>query len=107
MLAKVVAQLKRGSIKNVVPYGSPLPTGRYVVVRQENAGANLSRFRVVPHMEQGAQAALSAYAFTELSTLLSGFESADANGNKFKLEEPAAREWQGVTNEQSAPSSQG
>jgi hypothetical protein len=96
MLTKLVAKLKTGTIKNIVPFGSPAPAAPYVVVKQENAGRNMTRFRVIPHMKQGEQLALSAYVFNELSTLLSGFASTDVNGNHFVLEEPEPREWTGV-----------
>jgi hypothetical protein len=96
MQTKVVAKLKTGSIKNVVPFGSPLPVPPYVVVKEENAGNHMVRFRIIPHMAQGGTIQLRAYVFTELPTLLADFESTDVNGNHFKLEEPWPREWQDV-----------
>jgi hypothetical protein len=96
MITKVVEKLKTGSIKNVVPFGSPLPVAPYVVVREENAGGNVTRFRVIAHMTQANVLALDTYAKVELGTLLAGFEALDRFGNRFRLEEPVVKEWTGV-----------
>ena len=91
MKPKVVARLKTGSIKNVVPFGSSLPVAPYVVVREEPAPGNEVRFRIIAHMAQGQDIALRAYIFTELSTLLSGFSALSSVGNQFELED--RQEW--------------
>ena len=96
MITKIVAKLKTGTIKNVVPFGSPLPVPPYVVVKQEPAGGSMTRFRIIPHMAQGQQVALNNYIFHELSDLLTGFEASDTNTNLFRLEEPEEKEWTGV-----------
>lgn len=97
MITKIVAKLKTGSIKAVVPFGTKPPTGNYVVVKQEPVSGNMTRFRIIPHMVQGSQVALNDYIFHELSDLLTGFESDDSNVNHFKLEEPPeGAEWTGV-----------
>jgi len=98
MLTKIVARLKTGSIKNVVPFGSPRPCAPYVVVKEEKADGNMTRFRIIPHMTQSAAnvLALDAYTKSELSTLLTDFESDDRFGNHFRLEEPEEKEWTGV-----------
>jgi hypothetical protein len=94
MITAVVSILKTGSIKNVVPFGSQLPAPPYVVVREENAPNNEVRFRIVVHVAPGQQVALDSYIKTELSTLLSVFESDDRYGNHFRLEDRG--EWMGV-----------
>jgi hypothetical protein len=96
MLTKIVAKLKTGSVKNVVPFGSPLPIPPYIVVREENAGGNLTRFRVIAHMTQANVLTLDTYVKGELGTLLAGFEGDDRFANHFKLEEPIDKEWTGV-----------
>jgi hypothetical protein len=96
MLTKIVAKLKTGTIKNVVPFGTKAASAPYVVVKQEPAPGNMTRFRVIPHTAQGGQEVLNAYVFNELSTLLSGFASTDVSGNHFVLEEPELKEWTGV-----------
>lgn len=85
MLTKIVAKLKTGSIKNVVPFGSALPAGRYVVVKPESGPNETRRFRIIPHVAQGEQITLENYLFNEVSTLLSGFQSTDRHGNNFKV----------------------
>lgn len=83
----VVARLKTGTIKNVVPFGAALPAAPYVVVREEPAPDNEVRFRIIAHMAKAQDIALRAYIFTELSTLLSGFEGESSSGNRFQLED--------------------
>jgi hypothetical protein len=98
MLTKIVAKLKTGTIRNVVPFGSPLPAAPYVVVREESAPLKMTRFRIIAHVSQSVAnvLVLDTYIKSELSTLLSGFEADDRNGNHFKLEEPEETEWTGV-----------
>jgi hypothetical protein len=96
MITKIVAKLKTGSIKNVVPFGTKPAAIPYVVVKQEPARGNETRFRIIAHMVQGAQVALNDYIFHELSHLLTGFEADDSNTNHFKIEEPNEKEWSGV-----------
>ena len=38
MITKIVAKLKEGTIKNVVPYGKakPMPAAPYIVVKEES-----------------------------------------------------------------------
>jgi hypothetical protein len=84
MLAKIVAALKNGSIKNVVPFGYPLPSSPYVVVKLEYNPIG-RMIRVIAHMSQGDQLELEDYIFKESSDLLSGFESTDRYGNTFHI----------------------
>jgi hypothetical protein len=95
MIGTVVEKLKTGTIKNVVPFGSKLPAAPYVVVKQEPAPDNETRFRIIVHAVQGSQIIiLNPYIFNELSTLLSGFSAEDEVGNQFLLED--RQEWSGV-----------
>jgi hypothetical protein len=99
MIVKVVEKLKTGTIKNVVPFGAPRPSSApYVVVKEEKADGNRTRFRVIPHMAQTVAnvLALDSYTKSELSTLLGDFEADDRFGNYFKLEESDEIEWTGV-----------
>jgi len=90
LLPKVVARLKTGSIKNVVPFGSDLPAAPYVVVKPESGPVG-RLLRIIAHRAQGEQLKLEDYVFGELSTLLSGFESTDRHGNLFKVR--STEEW--------------
>ncbi len=83
----IVAKLKTGTIKNVVPFGSVLPSAPYVVVKEEPAPGDEVRFRIIAHMAKAQDLALRSYIFTELSTLLSGFEAESSSGNRFSLED--------------------
>jgi hypothetical protein len=96
MITKVVAKLKTGSLKTVVPFGTKPTAIPYVVVKQEKAPGNETRFRIVAHAAQGQQSILNAYIFHELSDLMTGFEADDVNTNHFKIEEPNEKEWVGV-----------
>jgi len=98
MQTKIVAKLKTGSIKSVVPFGPKAPAAPYVVVKEEKAPGNMARFRIIPHMAPTAVnvTAIEDYTLSELSTLLSDFEADDRDGNHFKLEEPDEKEWVGI-----------
>jgi len=54
MRTKIVAKLKTGSIKNVVSFGSKLPTPPYVVVKSEIVPGIGRRFRIIAHVLQAA-----------------------------------------------------
>jgi len=83
----VVAKLKTGTIKNVVPFGTDKPVAPYVVVKEEPAPNQETRFRIIAHMAKAQDLVLRAYVFTELSTLLSGFEDESSSENRFQLED--------------------
>jgi len=83
MQGAIIARLKQGSIKNVIPFGSKkhgLPP--YVVVKIEQ-GAGRINIRVILRIEQGAQQLYRPYMFKEVSDLLTGFRSTDEHGNTF------------------------
>jgi predicted glycosyltransferase len=87
MLTEIVARLKSGSVPNVVPFGSSLPSPPYVVVRPETVPAtSLSgsttqgrRFRVIAHFEQGQQVMLEDY-LREAISLLQNYQATSRHG---------------------------
>ena len=82
MLPKIVAKLKLGSIKSVVPFGTASTTKPYVVVKPESRDG-VRVFRLIVHVVPGQQSALEDYIFNESSTLLKNFKSTDRGGSHF------------------------
>ena len=82
MLPKIVAQLKTGSIKAVVVFGSASTAKPYVVVKPE-ARDGMRVIRVIVHYAPGNQSALENYVFNECSNLLKNFTETDRHGNRF------------------------
>lgn len=73
-LEEIVAKLKTGTIKNVVPYGSALPAPPYIVVKEEPApGLGYTRYRIIVHMAIGQVSPLAKYVRKDLYSLLSLF----------------------------------
>lgn len=89
MISSIVAKLKTGTYKNVVPYGyGSLPAAPYIVVKQEQD--ILSRgtaFRIIAHFLPGQLIAMEKYIRNELSNLLSGFSGTTTAGNDFTLQD--------------------
>jgi len=85
MQGKIIARLKEGSIKNVLPFGSEsygLPP--YVVVKLENGPGRIN-VRIILRIEQGAQQLYRNYLFSEVSDLLKDWRATDEYGNTFIL----------------------
>ncbi len=78
MLTKVVAALKTGSVKNVVPFGMALPAPPYVVVKPESAISG-RRFRVIAHFSRGQILQMEDY-IREVCALLSEFQATSRHG---------------------------
>jgi hypothetical protein len=93
MLLKIVAQLKNGSIKNVVPFGSALPAAPYVVVKPEKLPYGRG-FRIIAHAAKGGNILLENYAMDEVITLLHDFTESDRFGNRFTVKDTG--EWTDV-----------
>jgi hypothetical protein len=93
MLPKIVAQLKTGSIKNVVPFSSALPSAPYVVVKPEALPYGRG-FRVIAHASKGSNIVLENYTMDEVITLLHDFSSTDRFGNHFTIKDTG--EWTDV-----------
>lgn len=86
MLSKIVARLKTGSIKNVVPFGSIAQNPSYIVVKPERAENGIGRrFRIIVHMKPDQQEFLEDYIFNELSTLLTDYQVESRHGNLNQL----------------------
>ena len=85
MITAVVALLKTGSIKNVVPFGSASAGIPYVVVKPEQAPGG-RRFRIIAHYAAGQQIYLEAYIRDEVVTLLDKQLLTSRNGNHNRLE---------------------
>lgn len=90
MLTDVVAQLKTGTIKDVVPFGDDgTPSGQmYLVVKQERD--SLGRgwlYRVIGHAQPGQQKFLHQYMVSDVSTLLKNNVILCTAGNRMKLED--------------------
>ncbi len=82
MIDKVVAQLKTGTVKNVVPFGFPLPAAPYVVVREEPApNLGYTRYRVIGHFLPGQLLQLRSYIRKEVFNLLDGQKLTGTGGN--------------------------
>jgi len=75
VITKIIAQLKLGTITNVVPYGTkPLPAAPYVVVKPEIDGLGVGRgFRIIIHMLPGQIIALEDYRNITIPALLLDF----------------------------------
>lgn len=88
MIDKIVAQLKTGTITNVIPYGSPVGNNTpYIVVRPERDPLNNgTTYRIIVHMTPGQQIFLEDYVRKDVSDLLDNFGSATRHGNYNKLE---------------------
>ena len=93
MLPKIVAQLKTGIIKNVVPFSAALPSSPYVVVKPEYLPYGRG-FRVIAHADKGSNIALENYIMDEVITLLHNFTAKDRFGNNFTVKDTG--EWTDV-----------
>lgn len=86
MLSKVIAKIKTGSIKTVIPYGYARPAPPYVVVRTSADPLGRGKiFRIFWHFSQGGQALLDDYD-GEIISLLDGFNADSRKGNNNQLE---------------------
>lgn len=86
MIGAIITQLKTGSIKNVVNYGSARPEPPYVVVRRENDAFGRGQiFWIFAHYSPGQQAWLEDYCFDEVITLLDNFATQTRQGNDNQL----------------------
>ena len=91
MIDIVVAKLKTGSVKNVVPFGSKLPAPPYVVVKEEPTGLGYTRYRIIAHFlgpskDTEAQIMpLRTYCRKELYDLLAFVELTGSRGRRFIL----------------------
>jgi hypothetical protein len=86
VITAVVAMLKTGTVKNVVPFGSKTPAPPYAVVKGEYEGGFGRRFRIIAHMAVGQQTFLEDYIRSEVATLLDGATLTSRHGNVNKLE---------------------
>lgn len=86
MTAAIVARLKTGTIKNVVPFGSKPTAIPYIVVKCERDGG-VRLVRVIVHHNQGYQLDIEKYVFKNLSVLLRNWTGTDSSGNTFKLKD--------------------
>lgn len=84
MITKIVEQLKTGTYKNVIPFGHPVPSIPYVVVK-EFAHPMGTGYFITAHFNQGQQILLDDYIKGEVSTLLTDFQATTRNGNLQKL----------------------
>lgn len=86
MIDIIVAHLKTGSIKNVVPFGStPLPAPPYVVVKEELTGLGFTRYRTIAHFAAGQGSAMRTYAKKTVFDLLAYVELTGSGGRRFCL----------------------
>jgi hypothetical protein len=80
MIDKVVAQLKTGTIKNVIPFGFQTPNAPYVCVKPESVPMGRA-FRCIVHVKPDYVLDMENYLFNELSTLLKDWRTTDRHGN--------------------------
>jgi len=87
MIDLVVAKLKTGSVKNVVPFGSapPLPSPPYVVVKEEPSNLGYTRYRVIAHFSPGQVLPLRTYCRKEAYNLLAYVELTGSAGRRNTL----------------------
>lgn len=85
MITKIIAKLKTGTIKNVIPYGmDSLPAPPYIVVKPIG-GNNTRVYEIFVHMKPGQQTFLEDYIFNDLSNLLSDYKTTSRHGNLNKV----------------------
>lgn len=96
MITKIVAQLKTGKVKNVVPFGvASLPAPPYVVVKQErDPTENGTIYRIIAHYAPGQVTFLEDYIQKDIPDLLDGFKTLTRHGNYQKIE--ITDEWSGL-----------
>lgn len=71
MIDLIVTQLKtHPNMKNVVAFGSLMPSPPYVVVKAETTSLGFVRYRINAHMAIGQQTALDAYVRKDVYNLL-------------------------------------
>lgn len=83
MITKIVAKLKEGKIKNVVPYGKakPMPAAPYIVVKEESDPLDRGTiYRVIIHVAAGGNIFLKTF-MAEAQALLDNFEDETYLGN--------------------------
>lgn len=86
MQIKIIDQLKTGSIKNILPFGSgEQQQPPYVVVKKETE-LNGIRYRIIPHFQINQQIFLEDYTFGEVPNLLNDFSAISRHGNNNQLE---------------------
>lgn len=88
MIDKIIAQLKTGTIKNVVPFGyGSRPAPPYIVVSQmtDPIGRGIV-YRIHVHMMPGQNLDLMDYTIEDISTLLDGFEATTRHANTNTIE---------------------
>ena len=96
MITKIVAQLKTGSVANVVPFGmGSLPAPPYTVVKGERdpTGAG-TLYRIIAHYSPGQITFLEDYIKNEVPTLLDKFGTLTRHGNYQRAE--LTDEWGGL-----------
>jgi len=87
VIDKIIAQLKTGVIKDVIPFGSSAtPASPYIVVKQDANPPNGVTYRIFVHMEKDQQIFLEDYIRNDLSILLNGFSSETRYGNYNEIE---------------------
>jgi hypothetical protein len=85
VIDKIVAKLKTGDIKNVIPFGNDRPPAPYVVVGESYTARGVE-YSVWAHFKKGQQLFLEDYMREDLSDLLDGFSVTTRHGNHNKLE---------------------
>ena len=87
MLDRIVAQLRKGSIKNVVKFGvKAMPSAPYAVVRPETLPYGRG-IRIIAHDLKGTNTNLENYILDEVLDLLDGFTDKDRFGNRFTIKD--------------------
>jgi hypothetical protein len=74
MIDLVIAQLKTGPCKNVVPFGSALPSPPYLVVKEEPTALGYTRYRVIGHFVPIQVSAMRTYMKKTVYDLLDHVE---------------------------------
>jgi hypothetical protein len=70
MIDLVVARLKTGTLKSVIPFGMTQPPAPYLVVKEEPVPGSYTRYRIIGHWIPSAQQAMRLYMRKDVYNLL-------------------------------------
>jgi hypothetical protein len=85
MIDIIVARIKTGPITAVVPFGSAIPAGTYVVVKEEPTNLGYTRYRIIAHFAVGQSAAMRTYCKKTLYDLLAYQDLTGSSNRRFTL----------------------
>jgi hypothetical protein len=72
MIDLVVSKLKTGTYKNVIPFGYPIPSPIYLVVKEEPTNLGYTRWRIIGHALPNQLMLLRTYMRKDVRSLMLG-----------------------------------